>query len=187
MNGKKLITVLLLLFLLAIPMQALAMETATAEISFTVKNAPGTVVMEALRDAPEPEKTAFDGASAGTFVLSFNEPGDYYYEIYQKTQTQTGVTYDDTVYEVWISVLVDDDGKLYSVAAVNAQDSTQKTDEILFENTPVPSSEPSNPTTTDVPDTPYTGDSSRLPLWIALMAVSFFGLVGSIRMRKKAR
>ena len=68
--------VFLLLLTVAMPVQAFAMDSVTAEIPFTVENAPGTVVMEAMHGAPEPEQSAFENVSEGKFVLRFDEPED---------------------------------------------------------------------------------------------------------------
>ena len=206
MNSKRLITVItLLLSLIAIPIHAFAAEATTAEISFTVKNAPSTVVAEAVHNEPLPAQTVFEGVSEGKFEFSFTEPGDYYYNIYQKQSTESNVTYDSTVYEVCISVFVNEAGELYSVSAVNAENSSEKTDNIVFENTSSelgsePSSEPSQepnsepstePTTTaselsnSDSNTPQTGDNNNLVLWIVSLLASLLGLTWFLFMRKK--
>lgn len=193
MNSKKLISmILLLLLMLAMPFQVFAEGAATAEIPFAVKNASGTVVIEAVDGAPLPEQTEFTGVSTGKFLMSFTEPGDYCYKIYQKSGTEQGVAYDSTVYAVCISVFVNEDGSLYSVAAINIESSSQKTDDIVFENTlaepsepskpnepsdPSKPSEPTEPTSPNSPSTPpSTGDNSRLGLWVLLMAFSLLGI-----------
>ena len=197
MNSKKLITmILLLLLLLAIPIQVFAVEAATAEISFTVKNAPGTVVMEAVNGAPLPEQTVFKGVSAGKFEISFTEPGDYYYKVYQNPGTEQGVTYDSTVYTVFISVFLDENGVLYSVTAVNIEQSAQKAEDIEFENIlpqssvpsePDGSTEPTAPTTPDSSDAPpHTGDDSQLELWTLLMTLSLLGLIAATVFYKRS-
>lgn len=187
MNSKKLITmILLLLLLLAIPIQVFAMEAATAEISFTVKNAPGTVVVEAVNDAPLPEQTVFEGVSSGKFEISFTEPGDYYYKVYQNQGAEQYVTYDSTVYTVCISVFLDENGVLYSATAVNIEQSAQKAENVEFENilpqssVPGEPDEPTEPTTSEPSvSPPHTGDESRLELWTMLMVLSFLGIIAA--------
>ena len=170
MNSKKLITVILLLLILSvIPIQVFAAESATAEISFTVKNAPGTVVMEAVDDAPLPNRTVFEGVSAGKFEIAFSHPGEYCYKVYQKSGTEQDVTYDSTVYEVCIAVFVNENGTLYSVVAVNIENSSRKSEDIEFINTPAQSSvptqpvEPTSPSEPTEPDTPTQTDSPTVP------------------------
>lgn len=214
-NSKKLITtVLLLLLLWVIPIQAFAMESATAEIPFTVNNAPGTVVMEAVGGATLPKQTVYEGVSAGKFELTFSEPGDYCYKIYQKPGTQQGITYDSTVYSVFVSVFVNDNGGIYAVTAVSTADSSQKIEDVKFNNTPVQTTQPgetTNPgastetttkkpgksnvskgtdktkdsTKTDSSDRPGTGDDSQLRLWMLIMALSCLGITVSYILYKK--
>ena len=203
MNSKKLITmILLLLLLLAIPIQVFAGEAVTAEIPFTVKNASGTVVIEAVDNAPLPNQTVFEGVSTGKFELSFTEPGDYHYKIYQNPGTEQGVTYDSTAYTVCISVFMNEDGSLYSAAAVNIENSSQKAEDIEFENAlaepsvpsepveptePTEPSKPVEPTTSASTDTPpHTDDESRLELWILLMALSLFGIIAATAFYKRS-
>lgn len=190
MNSKKLISMILLLLLtLAMPFQANASGAATAEIPFAVKNASGTVVIEAVDGAPLPKQTEFEGVSTGKFEFSFTRPGEYCYKVYEKTGTEQGVTYDGTVYSVCIAVFSNNDGSLYSVTAVNVEDSSQKAEIVEFENTlaepsepieptePTVPSAPTEPTSPDLPGTPpATGDNSRLGLWILLMAFSLLGI-----------
>ena len=185
--------IMLLLLMMAMPILAFAAEIATAEIPFTIKNAPGTVIIEAVQDAPLPEQTELEGVSEGKFEIPFSQPGDYYYKIYQKPGTQQGVTYDSTVYSVCISVFVKEDGEMYTVAAVNIEGSSQKAEGIEFENTPsestVPSesSKPGEPTTPNSSGTPKTGDDSNLSLWFVLTPASLLGLAVCFFMWKKAK
>lgn len=193
MNSKKLISmILLLLLVLALPLQSSAEGAVTAEIPFTVNNAPGTVIIEAVDGAPLPKQTEFEGVSTGKFEFSFTKPGEYYYKVYQKSGTEQGVTYDSTVYSVCIAVFSNNDGSLYSVTAVNVEESSQKAEIVEFENTLAEPSEPSKPiepteptvpsaptepTSPNSPSTPpSTGDNSRLDLWVLLMAFSLLGI-----------
>ena len=190
MNSKKLISmILLLLLMLAMPFQVFAEGTATAEIPFAVKNASGTVIIEAVDGAPLPKQTEFEGVIEGKFEFSFTKPGEYYYKVYQKSGTEQGVTYDSTVYSVCIAVFSNNDGSLYSITAVNVEDSSQKAEIAEFENTLAEPSEPSKPTEPTVPSAPTeptspdspgtppsTGDNSRLSLWVLLMAFSLLGI-----------
>lgn len=184
MNGKKLLSlILLLLVLAAAPVQAFAAEAVTAVIPFTVKNALGTVVIEAVNDAPLPAQTAWEAVSEGTFELVFTEPGDCFYKIYQTPGTEPDVTYDSTVYEVCVSVFVTEEGDLYTVTAIAGEGEPQKAAEIAFENlraTPTPAPTPPG-------KLPQTGDSSDPGIWVMLLAVSLLGVLCCLPLRKKAK
>ena len=178
MNRRWLIGIVFLLLLtVAMPVQALAMESVTVEIPFTVENTPGTVVMEALYGAPVPAQSEFAGVSEGTFALSYDEPGDYIYAVRQEPGGEAGVTYDGFEYSVIVSVFVNDDDRLNAMATVVAEGDSHKPDSITFTNvlaTPTPASTPT--ATPPQGETPKTGDDSAPGLWLAVLAASVFGL-----------
>lgn len=129
----------LLLVLLVAPVHTMAEgKGTTLVIPFTVNYTPGTVIMEAGENAPGPEVASFDGAEEGAFTLSFSEPGDYAYQIWQKAGKDTNIIYDDTVYEVNVYVRVNDDGALYCTVVVSTEDDEHKPGEIAFKNAPKP-------------------------------------------------
>lgn len=160
---------ILLLFIAAMPIQAFAMEGFTAEIPFTVENTPGTVVMEALDGAPAPTVAEFQNVAEGTFTLTFDDPGDYCYRIYQIKGDESDVIYDDTVYNVVVSVFVDENGGLYAVVTLSVDGDAHKPEEVQFKNT--------LSFTPDHPNPPQTGDNTNLKLYITLMFMSLFGFV----------
>ena len=196
MNSKKLISMIsLFIFLLSMPIWAFAMESTTAEIFFKVNNAPGTVIVEAVDDAPLPEQTIFKNVSTGKFDVSISQPGDYYYKIYQNKGTQQDVNYDNTVFVARITALVDENNNLYSAVTVYVEKSSQKIGNIEFKNTLIEpeedisgsetnpteyediSEDPIETTTADSSaEEPHTGDESHLGLWFAMMAVSLVGI-----------
>ena len=162
----------MLLLMMLMPLQAFAMEEVAVEIPFTIENASGTVVIEAIDGAPLPEKTEYVDVTAGKIVLSYGEPGDYAYKIYQKAGTQQDVTYDGTVYDVIVSVFVNEKGGLYTVVTVSVPGDSTKPDSLVFTNI-LP--EPKDPTGNA--NTPATGDQTHLSGWIMLAAVSFAGVL----------
>ena len=129
---------LLLMPLLPFPVQASG-ESVTAQISFTVENAPGIVVMEAVSEgAPMPEQTVFENVSEGAYQITFAEPGEYLYNVYQQKGTEPGISYDmTTVYEVGIYVTVESNGELIYSTGINKKGSTSKAEAIVFENVPL--------------------------------------------------
>lgn len=139
MKSKSLIsTILLVLFLMAMPICAMAMGSVTVEFSFTVENTPGTVVIEAVDGAPLPAQTEFKDAQEGTFSLTFSEPGYYAYKVYQKQglddYTAYYEFYDDTVYDVVVSVFLDDNNEPYGIVTASIPGDSHKPEEIVFVN-----------------------------------------------------
>lgn len=116
------------------PLQALAEAAVTATIPFTVDYAPGTVVMEAVDDAPAPAQSSFDGTAQGSFVISFTKPGDYAYRLYQKAGADPNVAYDETVFQIEISVMNDVPGEMYAVVTVSIEGHAHKPESVAFEN-----------------------------------------------------
>lgn len=173
----KVMSLLSLLLWVALAQAMAAAEDMMTAIPFTVEYAPGTVTIEALKGAPEPKQATFSDAEKGSFELSFTEPGDYEYRIYQHAGNKAGVIYDTTVFEVGIYVRVNADGHLYHTVIVSMDDDSHKPSEIIFRNKPQPTSTPGpSSSTSSTITTPKTGDDNELSLWITLQAVSVVGL-----------
>ncbi len=135
---------------------AFAAKTATAALSFSVKNAPGTVVLEPQGNAPVPDKTTIENATQGSFSLSFAQADTYRYKIYQQNKDSSSARYDAAVYDVTVTVLFDE-GEFTTVVTVNKEGDNHKlpADGIIFENTAANSGISLHKTVTGV------GDKSR--------------------------
>ena len=140
MKTKRIISALMLLLVfLALPMQAMAEEeSVTVGVSFTVENTPGTVVIEGVDGAPLPEQTELSDVLEGTFEITYTRPGDYEYKVYQKQglddYTAYYKTYDDTVYNVLVSIFLDENEELYGVVTATLPGADYKPDDIAFTN-----------------------------------------------------
>lgn len=126
------------------PWKVSAMTETTAEIPFTVENYPGTVVIEPIGDAPLNGINEFVNVNDGTFTLSYTEPDQFSYRIYQLPGDLTDVIYDDTVYNVIVSAFVNDDDELYTTTAIGIDGQTGKLEDIVFTNTAVQDEESSS-------------------------------------------
>lgn len=124
----------LLLLMMAMPLQAFAVESVTAEISFVVRNAPGTVVIEAVGDAPLPEVTEFADTFSGAFEITYTEPGNYSYHIYQRLGERRDVIYSGVIYNVLVSVFVNEYDQLYTVVTLGTKGNPDKPEQIEFIN-----------------------------------------------------
>ena len=125
---------LLVLMILMTSLPAMAEGSIKAEIPFTVEYAPGTVVMEALDGAPDPTPGRMEGKAEGTFVVELTKPGNYAYTMVQLPGADENVTYDATVFEVDVSVMVNEDGSLYTTVTVSVAENTHKPEKIAFVN-----------------------------------------------------
>lgn len=125
------------------------------EFSFVLRNADGVAV--------ETVKNAADGSFTFT-TLVFDAEGVYTYTAEEIDGQLEGVTYDDAVYTVTVTVTDDGKGGFISTTVISGGTDTTK---LAFAN-----SYEAPPT--DIPD---TGDEMDLVLWISMMAFSAAAIV----------
>lgn len=172
-------SIMLLIVLLLVIVQAYAMESATAEVSFTVDNAPGTVYIEAVGDAPLPEVKEYEGIYNGSFKMTYVEPDTYYYTIRQKAGSEKNYEYDNTVYNVIVTVLSDEQGNLSTLVVASKEGDAHKPDGVAFENIDKTYKNPKDNDDheiTPVPP-PKTGDTSNLLKYAVIAIVSLIAVV----------
>lgn len=152
----------------------------------TEKNVYKLVIEAEESGNPMPE-----GSVDGVFVLVLNGPSDsffpeiifdhvgiYNYTVYQLKGNDSECIYDDTVYDLKITVVNSDSGDgLEANVAVTNEDTSAKVAEVEFVNKYV------YPPT----DTPRTGDSAMLSSYGALSLLSLLGIAAvlSLPARKK--
>lgn len=130
--------------------------------------------------------TLQDGEN-GMFVVTYDYPGVYHYEVSQKTGNDAKTTYDDAVYSVDVYVSESVDGSMYAEPVVYLKGDSDKKDGLRFMNvkekqvvTPT-----SNPVDKSVSDTPKTGDTTQVWYFIAGVFVSgFIIILMAVRMFK---
>ncbi len=71
----------------------------------------------------------------GAFTIHYTYPGTYHYTISQTKGTESGTTYDDTVYRVDMYVTEDENGTMYAEPVVYEKGSDEKKAELVFKNT----------------------------------------------------
>ncbi len=77
-----------------------------------------------------------DGGFFGIIILKsyISEPGTYEYLLYQIKGSDENIIYDETQYDVHVSVLTDEDGKLTYSVAVTIADTDDKPESVEFKN-----------------------------------------------------
>lgn len=169
---------------------------ATVRLAVTVElqgNPPAplpdfTFLLEPLQDAPLPEPATLTirGAGSGTFApLAYGTPGTYRYTLRQQTDPLPGYRLDDTVYDLTVEVLTDDQGALTASVLLWRQGAQGKAEEARFTNVstasdPQPGTDaPSGGTTVSSPgadpgtapqDVPAASGQAATP-WGALAAL----------------
>lgn len=108
------------------------------------------------------------------FVIWYDYPGTYSYEITQTAGSATDTTYDDAVYTVDVYVTEDEKGKLHTEPIIYKKGTTEKFDSASFTNV-----------VTIKSDNKKTGDYSSLAVWASIMVVSAF--IGAILYIKRGK
>lgn len=146
------------------------------------------------------------GVTTGRFAeITYTEPGDYRYKVYEQKGNNKDIIYDDSVYEVTVRVINAQDGGLIAEIWAVKDESEQKVDEIRFINYYQGSSQVTTQTTPETNDhtttktitrssigstSAKTGDRSNLFLWSAvafssIICVFFFVITGKRRKTKE--
>lgn len=146
------------------------------EVSITSKDA----------NTPMPEVTTktVEGAGQISFgPIDYKLPEDYHYVITQKKGTASPWTYDQTVYEVTVRIVNDQDGMLNAEVWAVRAGSGQKSDQIRFTNRyDAPEIyEAPKIYVTPTAISPHTGDTAVIGIYAGLMGVSLIALLTVFR------
>lgn len=96
------------------------------------------LVIETTENAPLPENSTIivkDGGDASFGPIVYTQPDDYHYTIYQSSEAKDNFTYDDTVYNVTVQIVNNDEGGLSANVVAGIQGFAEKTAAIQFANT----------------------------------------------------
>lgn len=85
-------------------------------------------------EIPEATKLCLKNGEKGRFVIHYTEPGIYHYQIHQEAGADRGVTYDNTIYNVDVYVMVGEEGALFAEPILYEERQTQKKAELEFVN-----------------------------------------------------
>lgn len=177
------------------------------------KKAKFTFVLEPAKpDSPVPAKgtsLTITGKGKGKFgTLSYTQPGEYVYTVREETEELSGYTFDTAVYQIKVSALYDDGGRLYTQMSVKKSGAKAKSGAIVFKNkyktpkkkkvspeVPLPSTEtpkipaPSGtaPGNQERSSAVKTGDDNRLFFWYTLLFMSGIITVISAGKARKGR
>lgn len=123
-------------------------------------------------DTPMPDKGTIDGIHQMTIVgenstefpkITYEKPGVYQYTIWQEKGTNRDCAYDDSVYQVKVTITnADSDNGLEATIAIRKKSSNTKLEEIIFENIYI----------TQLPTPVKTGDNGEPVLWMFLAGMS---------------
>ena len=199
--NKMLIFILAIVALTCLPFQSMAADVCHTSIEVTT-NGQMDIAISSPASSPLPANSVITVNGTGSFALSFDEPGDYTYEISQVIGSDPKVTYDTTVYEVYCSVMYNDADQLVCYVTSKIKGTTVKPDKLSFKNkgessiistpTPTPTkkgeagptgkdSTPADPNVTKGADAVDTGDSSPIFMYSFLILISIAAIVIAIK------
>lgn len=159
--------------------EASAYVTIAAEIPVSCLAIPDgkthtyTIVIESENDvSPVPKSDILEITEDGTgkFEINVDEPGTFMYRVYEKPGQEDDIKYDENVYIITVFVENADEDQLKYAVSATVADSSEKPDQIVFENeilgtsdsgtTPEPTEPTSATTSTDSSAASSTGDTT---------------------------
>ncbi len=169
--------IIILTLLCAFSLAAYAETTAQADIPVRVEGG-GTVVMTSEVNCPAPKanRLELNKGETGHFIITFQRPGEYVYNIAVQNENEA-FEYTPAYYTVHVSVLVNEDGSMYTVTTLSKEKSFAKSDEAKFTRTEKTTGTP--PTTTPTENTPHqprTGDDTNLEKYVVASILASAGL-----------
>jgi len=152
-------------------------NSASVRIDFTAE-AGTTVTITGKSCLPEVTQITTDSAEAGSFILTYNEPGNYGYRVSNGKEDYTAIVTAYYENEVLVATLM-----------ITRKGRSGKFDRIDFTRTPTPTFTPTPvpPTATPgVSKPPQTGDASSAGLYAALLAAAL-GICGAVLVSRRTR
>ena len=167
--------------------------TAEIAVSFPENGGSAAIKEKSGDTAPSPkiEKTDItvgDGGE-GKFVIGYDEPGTYQYQISQTTTNKVkNVVYENAVYNVTLFIASKEDGTLYHEFAVFKGDNTKKEEKITFTNKKKEKKDVKKSTTGGKGGKgggAKTGDESEIEKWSLITAAGTIMLIIVLRNRNR--
>ena len=155
---------------------------AQAQVNVPARQATYTLVLTGDEGAPMPEGSQdvqytmqVEGSGVADFpAIAYESVGVYHYVITQKPGTNSSCTYDDTRYEITVTVTnqKSEPGLEVTIAIRNSQ-TQEKVEQVVFRN------DYAYP-----PEIPQTGESGSLPLMLGLWLCSLLAVAFLWKQRK---
>ena len=180
---------------------SIPVQTEVTGTADQAKDRPEFTVLLRGEDVPLPAVSSLQisGTGSGVFgPITYTQPGDYEYQVYQQTENKEDVVYDTNVYDVTVRIVWDANNELAAEVWTSREGEDQKQGQILFSNqwindeTPVKEETPTPTPTPIVKKTVKsiikTGDPQQIEkcLLLALSAAGVFG-AGTWNIRRKMK
>lgn len=163
------------------------------------KEEPEFIISLKGADEPMPAVSSLQiiGTGSGAFgPITYTQPGDYEYQVYQETGNNKDIVYDKNVYDVTVRIVWDANDELTAEVWTSREGEDEKQGQILFSNQWIKTETPvKEETPTPTPAVKKaaksiikTGDSQQIEkyLLLALSAAGVFG-AGTWNIRRKTK
>ena len=179
-------------FVLLLPIDAKADEYSTEAVIPVTASLPATVVIEKItEDAPMPVSSEIKVAekSSGKFQMTYTQPGEYIYRVYQKKKDQK-IDYDTSEYEVTVYVEFTSESAMRAIVVAKNNADKSKPDTLHFDNkykqepTPEPTATPAPTPAAISAKTGVAGINVNMKALAGLLISSFMLIFLLIRRRK---
>ena len=170
-------TVLIFILLFAFSLASFAVNTAQADIPVKIEGGGTAVITSEVNcPAPKAERLELKKGETGHFIINFTRPGEYTYNITVINEDEN-LVYTPEYYTANISVLVAEDGSLYSITTLRKEKSFAKSDVADFRITEKTTGTPPTTTSADnTPNQPRTGDDTNLEKYVIASIIASAGL-----------
>ena len=147
------------------------------------------IQLQAVGNAPQQENSEIN-VSRNTrkeFLMSFQELGNYQYQIRQISENNH-FQCDETVFDLFVQVIIDSNDELAVNAWVTKHGSDQKLNQVTFKNICSDDSDKQDDSikqSDGKTKNARTGDDAEITLWAILVLISTLGIVKYYRNNKK--
>ena len=147
------------------------------------------IQLQAVGNAPQQENSEIN-VSRNTrkeFLMSFQELGNYQYQIRQISENNH-FQCDETVFDMFVQVIIDSNDELAVNAWVTKHGSDQKLNQVTFKNICSDDSDKQDDSikqSDGKTKNARTGDDAEITLWAILVLISTLGIVKYYRNNKK--
>ena len=147
------------------------------------------IQLQAVGNAPQQENSEIN-VSRNTrkeFLMSFQELGNYQYQIRQISENNH-FQCDETVFDLFVQVIIDSNDELAVNAWVTKHGSDQKLNQVTFKNICSDDSDKQDDSikqSDGITKNARTGDDAEITLWAILVLISTLGIVKYYRNNKK--
>lgn len=120
-----------------------------------------TIEPENQAPVPQPDTMQISENETKNFYIEIDEPGTYYYKVYERPGANDGIDYDATIYHLTVYVEKKTEVELVYAVTVTSDDTGHKPDTMYFQNAVLADNDITTTTTHPETTTTSTTETSR--------------------------